>query len=151
MSTAGPFLLDVNVLLALAWPSHVHHAVADSWFADHAEHGWATCPLTQVAFVRLSSNPKFTAAAVSPNTAIEILRAAAAHPHHVFWPDEVSLLQPGFAASMMITGPHQVTDAYLLSLAAHRGGSLTTLDRRLGALIPANNALHRHLVLLTQA
>ncbi|MDB6039699.1 MAG: hypothetical protein JWM99_3540 [Verrucomicrobiales bacterium] len=38
-------LLDTNVLLALAWPNHQHHAVAHRWFAKHTEQGWATCAL----------------------------------------------------------------------------------------------------------
>ena len=25
------YLLDVNVLIALAWPNHVHHAAAHTW------------------------------------------------------------------------------------------------------------------------
>jgi predicted nucleic acid-binding protein len=25
-------LLDVNVLVAFAWPNHVHHAAAQHWF-----------------------------------------------------------------------------------------------------------------------
>jgi len=31
------YLLDINVLLALAWPNHVHHGPALTWFAaSHA-------------------------------------------------------------------------------------------------------------------
>ena len=48
-------LLDVNVLLALAWPSHAHHEIADEWFLRNRHKGWATCVLTQLAFLRLSS------------------------------------------------------------------------------------------------
>ena len=36
-------LLDVNVLMALAWPNHVHHAPARSWFNARRKSGWATC------------------------------------------------------------------------------------------------------------
>jgi hypothetical protein len=28
-------LLDVNVLLALAWPTHVYHLAAHRWFAEN--------------------------------------------------------------------------------------------------------------------
>lgn len=38
-------LLDVNVLIALAWPNHVHHDAAGSWFARLRRTGWATCAL----------------------------------------------------------------------------------------------------------
>lgn len=51
------YLLDANVLLALAWPNHLHHAAAHLWFAKNHKSGWATCPLTQLAFVRLSMQP----------------------------------------------------------------------------------------------
>lgn len=50
-------LLDVNVLLALAWPTHVHHAAAQTWFAQHCHDGWATCQFTELAFARLSMQP----------------------------------------------------------------------------------------------
>jgi hypothetical protein len=35
-------LLDVNVLVALAWDSHVHHARTRAWFAANSSDGWAT-------------------------------------------------------------------------------------------------------------
>jgi len=50
-------LLDVNVLLALAWPNHVHHPAAHRWFAENHREGWATCPLTQMGFVRTVNQP----------------------------------------------------------------------------------------------
>ena len=59
-------LLDANMLIALAWPSHVHHREAHEWFAANQSAGWATCPLTRCAFVRVSSNPKIIPEAVVP-------------------------------------------------------------------------------------
>ena len=50
-------LLDVNVLIALTWPNHVHHDAARSWFTEVRNTGWATCPLTEAGFVRISCNP----------------------------------------------------------------------------------------------
>jgi predicted nucleic acid-binding protein len=44
------YLLDLNVLIALAWPSHVHHCLAQAWFKRHRHQGWATCPLTPTGF-----------------------------------------------------------------------------------------------------
>jgi uncharacterized protein len=52
------YLLDVNVLVALTWPTHIHHLAARSWFDATGGAGWATCPVTQLGFVRVSSNPK---------------------------------------------------------------------------------------------
>jgi predicted nucleic acid-binding protein len=52
------FLLDTNLLIALAWPQHVHHGEAHAWFGKVARGAWATCPITQLGFIRISSNPK---------------------------------------------------------------------------------------------
>ncbi len=57
-------LLDVNVLLALAWPNHQFHAAAIAALSSRAR--WATCALTQLGFIRLSSNPAAIATAKSP-------------------------------------------------------------------------------------
>jgi predicted nucleic acid-binding protein len=37
------FLLDVNILIALAWDDHTSHQAAHRWFASNAQTGFATC------------------------------------------------------------------------------------------------------------
>lgn len=49
------FLLDVNLLVALAFPAHVSHEAAHSWFHQEPDRLWATCHLTQAGFLRNSS------------------------------------------------------------------------------------------------
>src|SRR6266567_2569271 len=86
-------LPDINVLLALADPVHLHHEPASQWFAVASQHGWATCPMTQNGFVRILSNPSYPGVRLSPADAIallETLRQTHAATHH-FWPDSVSL------------------------------------------------------------
>jgi len=128
-------LLDVNLLIALAWPNHVHHALAHRWFTALKKRPWATCPLTQLGFVRISSNPKILADAVTPRDASDVLKRILAMPHHVFWPDDRSV--PGLSAfqSLGLVGHRQVTDAYLLELARAHRGRLATLDQGLDTLI----------------
>ncbi|MBP7828351.1 MAG: VapC toxin family PIN domain ribonuclease [Kiritimatiellae bacterium] len=133
-----PALLDVNLLIALAWPSHVHHEPAHRWFAGNERFGWATCPLTQLAFVRLSSNSRIIEDAVLPQEALAVMKRIILLPHHVFWTDDLdpSALADGPFARI---GSHrQVTDAYLLALAAARQGRLATLDRGMAALVPSD-------------
>jgi toxin-antitoxin system PIN domain toxin len=138
MSSKTAYLLDVNVLLALAWPQHVHSALAQDWFAQRGQAGWATCLITQLAFLRLSSNRQFVADAVSPGQALELLRQAVAAPGHAYWgecdapTDNAVLALPG------VVGHRQVTDSYLLSLAIAHQGRLATLDRGLVAFAKAN-------------
>jgi toxin-antitoxin system PIN domain toxin len=128
-----PALLDINVLLALAWPSHVHHHEAQAWFARRRAAGFRTCPLTQTGFVRISSNPNFTSQAVSPGAALLLLEQITSLPEHEFWPDDLPLNQ-ALPREQMIVGHRQITDAYLIALAASRGGIVATLDRGMLAL-----------------
>ena len=133
-------LLDVNLLIALAWPSHVHHQPAHAWFSAHAASGWATCPVTQCDFVRISSNPGIIPEAVAPQQALSLLEEIVSHPHHVFWPDEIPLVGEETVPTQLLFGHRQVTDAYLLALAIHNRGQLATLDRGMTSLVPADGS-----------
>ena len=131
-------LLDVNLLIALTWPNHAHHAAAHTWFAAHQVEGWATCPLTQCGFVRVSMNPKIRPAAVSTREVIDALRELLAHPNHVFWLDDVPFSDGTLVPHDMVIGHQQVTDAYLIGLAVRYGGRLATFDRALPTLLPVS-------------
>lgn len=111
-------LLDVNMLIALAWPSHVHHRQAHAWFSQNAARGWATCPLTQCAFVRISSNPKIIPEAVTPREALALLSQMTGMKTHTFWKDEIGILDKHVPSGLLV-GHRQITDAYLLGLAIH--------------------------------
>jgi toxin-antitoxin system PIN domain toxin len=128
-----PYLLDINLLLALSWPSHVHHSVAQKWFAKKRKAGFRTCPLTETGFVRISSNPHFTPDAVSPREALALLESITALPEHKFWAADL-VLTDAIGKNQWIVGHRQVTDAYLLALARARRGILATLDRGLLSL-----------------
>ena len=130
------FLLDVNVLIAMAWPTHRAHEKVQEWLAEHAREGWATCPLTQTGFVRILSNPAFSPNALTPAQALALLRANLGHPAHRFWADEISFNQALEPFHPRLAGHQQVTDAYLLGLAMHRKGKLATMDRAVLSLLP---------------
>lgn len=132
------FLLDVNVLVAMSWPEHQFHEIALQWFAKNHRKGWATCPMVQAGFVRVVSNPAFSPHAVAPKEAIEALNTSVQRATHQFWADEISLPQAFriLGVGSRITGHQQVTDAYLVALAIHRGGVLATLDARISQLGP---------------
>jgi len=134
----GGFLLDANVLIALAWPDHEFHEKAGRWFARHSRDGWATCPFTQAAFVRILSNPAFSAKALTPANAVRVLESNLNSPTHHFWPDSISVpeaLKNSIQGRLtgQLTGHRQTTDAYLLGLAMHHRGKLATLDKGIGA------------------
>jgi len=124
-------LLDVNALVALAWDSHVHHAAIRAWFASNSVNGWATCPITESGFVRVSSNPKVLSNAIGVEAARAVLVTLRAAEGHRFLSDDVSL---GDDDIPLITGYRQVTDAHLLALARRRGQRLVTFDGALTTL-----------------
>jgi hypothetical protein len=129
-------LLDVNLLIALAWPNHVHHLPALAWFQRHQAEGWATCPVTECGFVRVSSNAASVPEARTPREAILLLRRIVALPHHEFWQDDVSFANSVAMDELPLVGYRQVTDAHLVTLALRRGGRLATLDGKIRSLVP---------------
>ena len=124
-------LLDVNALVALAWDSHVHHAAVRGWFAAHSADGWATCPVTESGFVRVSSNPKVLPAFIAVGAARSVLTALRDVGGHRFLGNDVSLTD---ADVPPIVGHRQVTDAQLLTLARRHGTRLVTFDAGVLAL-----------------
>ena len=122
-----PSLVDVNVLLALAWPNHQHHQSAHRWFSRLGKQGWATCAITELAFVRLSSNPAFTAEAVTPNEAAALLVRYKAHPGHAF---VEHLPEIAVAGLENVIGHQQVNDAYLVRVAERKKMVFVTFDHR---------------------
>jgi uncharacterized protein len=139
------FLLDVNVLIAMAWPHHVAHEKVQAWLSQHAHKGWATCPLTQTAFVRILSNPAFSPNALAPSEALVLLQANLGHPAHKFWADEISFTRALEPLTSRLAGHQQVTDAYLLGLAMHKKGRLATMDRAVSGLL-AEKKLEREFI-----
>lgn len=128
-------LPDVNVLLALAWAQH-HHA-AHAWFGRAAADGWASCFLTQSAFLRLSMNPQEVQVALDCQTACKVLGGLVAHPNHQFVPDAAALTSSEFDPNAaMIRGYRQMTDATLLFQARLHGMKLVTFDQAATAICP---------------
>jgi|SRR5579862_1783707 len=130
------FLLDVNVLIALGWRGHSDHDRVQAWFARHGARGWATCPFTQAAFVRIVSNPSFSTHAASPQEALRLLAFNLKHPKHQFWTDDLTVADAVSRLAPRLVGHQQVTDAYLVGLAMSKKGKLATLDGGVLGLLP---------------
>ena len=127
-------LLDVNVLIARADESHPHHHVTAVWMRRHAGSGWATCPLTQNAVLRILSNPRYPNSPGSPAAVMPLLHGLLAHPDQVFWPDDISWSFKNLIHGDQLLGHAQIIDTYLLALAVQHQGCLVSLDSRLSTL-----------------
>jgi uncharacterized protein len=115
------YLLDVNALLAAILAIHSRHQVADTWLRRKS---LATCPLSELGFLRVSTNPK------AYNLPMAIARQALeafVKAHKVeFIPADLPAIKAGAQKS------EAVTDSYLAELAARRGMKLATLDTDIG-------------------
>ena len=115
--TQPGYLLDVNTLLALLWVNHPDHLKADAWL--QGQH-LATCPISELGFVRISTHPKAFRADVS--TARKLLQAFLERHQPQFVANDLSGLKPTPQTS------DQVMDLNLAELAASQGLKLATLD-----------------------
>lgn len=133
------YLLDVNLLVALAWPSHVHHRTAHAWWARAARGRarWASCAVTQLGFTRVSSNPAFSPDALSPTDAVALLEASTSSTSHVYLEAQPELAALPASLRRAIRGHQQVTDAYLLVVCAAHKAKLATFDAGVEALAVA--------------
>lgn len=126
------YLPDVNLLVALSDPSHIHHLAADNWRQRIGIARFLLCPITEAGFMRLMANPII--GGLSMSGAILLLQKIAALPNCESLPIEHSWLELIQPLIPRLHGYRQVTDALLLGLAIRNGAVLVTLDRRIQAL-----------------
>ena len=125
------YLLDVNVLIALADPAHVQHEPAHDWFAREGQQDWATCPITQNGLLRIVGHSRYPNSPGTPAAVAATLASLCALPGHQFWPGGISLMDARYIDASRLLSSAQITDSYLLALAGSHGGRLATFDRKL--------------------
>jgi len=113
-------LLDVNVLLAAIWDNHPLHERAFKGIKDKTI---AVCPLTELGFIRISTNPKATVNAPMDKTR-ELLQRFIKERSAQRIPDDLPALDSRPAKS------DKVTDSYLAELAARHAMKFATMDGR---------------------
>jgi toxin-antitoxin system PIN domain toxin len=120
----------VNCLLALAWPNHQFHAPVVARLERRPLTRWATCALTQLGFVRLSSDPTIVGLRQTPAEVLALLGELARDARHMYL--EALPPLPRVASHFRrLLGHQQVTDAYLVAIAESHEATLLTLDRRI--------------------
>lgn len=125
------YLLDVNCLIARCDQAHEHHLRVSKWWQLHAAEGWATCPLTENALLRIMGHPSYPGGLGNPEAVRPLLQQLRQVPGHVFFADTVSLADESLVPDLDRVGARELTDVYLLALAVHHGAWLVTLDRRM--------------------
>jgi len=131
------YLLDVNLLMALLWENHEHHQIARRWFESVTN--FATCPISQLGFARVSSHP-LLGYGMTPDQAFGVLRRLLADSRHCFVPDDLSC-EDRVVRTDLMGGPNQITDRSLVALACQHKLTLATFDEPLAESLASEAGL----------
>jgi predicted nucleic acid-binding protein len=125
-------------------PYHDRHDDAHDWFAAKGGFAWATCPLTENGVLRVVGQPRYPNSPGSPTAVMPILAGLCALPGHIFWPDDIILMDSARIDAGRPLSSSQLTDSYPLALAHAHQGRLATFDRRLvtDAVHGGSQAIH---------
>ena len=115
------FLLDVNLILAAIWEEHADHERVNAWLAGKKT---ATCPISELGFLRISSGETFVFRA-ELDSCLELLANFVQQHRCEFVPDDFSPQKTSARSSK------QLTDLYLAELAEKHQMKLATFDRRI--------------------
>jgi toxin-antitoxin system PIN domain toxin len=138
LSKAG-YLFDVNIVVALIDPDHVHHRKVRQWIKT-VQLPWGTCAFTEAGFVRIATDRRTGMFTVKEaNEALELLSRG---PRFQFWPIHAGWAKLAAPFLHRIMGHQQITDAYLLGLAVNENGVLATLDKGIRHLAGERYAKH---------
>ena len=121
------FLLDVNVLIALAFPDHSFHQAAHAWFKREPNRLWATCALTQGGFLRVAGRA-MGGSRDCIRKALAGLEQDCRQPNHEYWAVDADLRDLSDPHRGRLIGANQVADMQLLLLAHRHRGQLATFD-----------------------
>ena len=120
------YLLDINLLLALAHTGHSLHSKAIGWYASVAKSavGFHTCSITELGFVRISVVTGLQPDIDAAKQALDALKSSSKVRFELI-ADDVGVSQlPAF-----VKKPQSVTDGHLSELAKKNSLRLATLDR----------------------
>jgi toxin-antitoxin system PIN domain toxin len=131
------YLLDANILIALGDVTNTEHPRATAFF-KRGTITFATCPITQGGllrhYMRVTQRP-------SIHDAKRLLASFTGLPTHQFWSDDIDY---DHIPTRGVIGHRQVTDAYLVALAAKHGGVLATMDQGTAAIHSGVLLIPRH-------
>jgi uncharacterized protein len=125
------YLLDVNVWLALAFDTHVHHTVAKNWFDGLPTGSFFFCRMTQQGFLRLATDPRVLRSdAVTLAEAWKMYDNTRRDARITFAgePAGIELLWRCYTHSESFT-PKVWNDAFLAAFAEAGGYELITFDK----------------------
>lgn len=131
-------LLDVNMWLASTWARHAKHASAKRW-VDDQDDDMAFCRVTEMALLRLVSNPAVTGPdARTRRQSWDLLDTLQSDPRVRFLGEPAGLAPLWMAFSKRDDRSHLLwTDDYLAAFAQAAEAELVTLDAGMRGRYPS--------------
>ncbi len=114
-------LLDVNFLIACGWESHAEYIRAGRWLSR--ARSFATCPISEMGFLRVSLSPAYGASFEDAMTALDAIVRMGTH----------RFLRDATRAKSLpqVSTTKDVTDAHLVHVARRYRLKLATFDATL--------------------
>lgn len=124
-------LPDVNFWLALAFQSHAHHPSAKTWMESAALQSCCFCRVTQMGFLRLSTNRKvFPVDALSMNEAWRVYDLLLTDDRVAFAEEPEDVEATWRSVTQLQSFSTNVwSDAYLAAFAREADMEIITFDR----------------------
>ncbi|MCU0781575.1 MAG: hypothetical protein MUF04_10810 [Akkermansiaceae bacterium] len=127
------FLPDVNTLLAMLDPMHVHHDAAHRWYATRKRPRLLLCSHVVNGVIRVASQPGYSNPLGTCGRVREALLLFIGSVDTAFCQRDVSLLDDKVLPRPDELTPSRVGDLYLLALAVANGVKFATFDTRIPA------------------
>jgi predicted nucleic acid-binding protein len=126
------YLLDVNALIGLSFRKHGFHRRVEKWVKTCSADSFATCPITELGFVRiLAQHTDYDMTVETAREHLEIWKIAL-HDRLVFLADGLGARH----LPVWVKHPRQTTDGHLVALAKAHSAVLATCDLGIpGALL----------------
>ena len=127
------YLPDVNALLALLDPMHVHHDAAHRWYEEHAPLRMRMCSHVENGVIRVASQPKYPNCLGTSGRVRQVLQEFVRSVNADSCDHDISLLDDGILLIPGLLTPSRIADLYLLALASSHTARLATIDQRIPA------------------
>ena len=134
------FLLDVNALLALLDPMHVHHEAAHDWYGQGPQKRQLTCSHVENGVIRVASQPKYPNCLGTSGRVREAVQKFIRQVNADRCDQEATLVDDKVLLRPELLTPSRVSDLYLLALAAANAARLATFDQRIPAAAVAGGS-----------
>jgi uncharacterized protein len=122
-------LLDINLWVALVDQRHIHHPIAQAYWAENGANPFAFCRITMLGFLRLATSPKAVLHPKSHAEAWSIYQEFMAIPQVRFLSEPPALESSFQSLTTQAAFPHRLwTDAYLAAFAIASGCRLVSFD-----------------------